>query len=194
MSHRILFSASGLAVRLLIICIAGSGIVESMRSAGSTVPGTVEEKLHRLAEHFDAHTSLLDSLHIFLGLALCMLGIEPLRPDLYPLHHWLRFLLHLRPRKSPERITFSPQCIPFPSQRASRSYMQLLLARGSILSDLATLSACTHQPSLPRQSYLRTPSQPARVRSTSPASTQLHTHSSRRLDIRAGVQEGRLSC
>eukprot|EP01043_Picozoa_sp_COSAG02_P073269 COSAG02_NODE_14170_length_1301_cov_1.476705_2_plen_127_part_01 len=90
----------------------------------------VLEKLHRLAEHFDAHTSLLDSLHIFLGLALCMLGIEPLRPDLYPLHHWLRFFLHLRPRKSPERITFSPQCIPFPSQRASRSYMQLLLARG----------------------------------------------------------------
>jgi len=79
--------------------------------------------------------------------------------------------------------------------RKAVEQLELLVRRVSRAARCRTSHALRmHQPSLPRQPYLRTPSQPVRVRSTSPASTQLHTLSSRRLDISTGVQEGRLSC
>ena len=60
-----------------------------------------------------------------------------------------------------------------------------------ILDDRATLSAHTHQPSVPRQPYLAAAPRPARALSASPACTQLHTNGSRRLPVPGYAGKGR---
>eukprot|EP01043_Picozoa_sp_COSAG02_P012146 COSAG02_NODE_463_length_21833_cov_11.529539_14_plen_80_part_00 len=59
--------------------------------------------------------------------------------------------------------------------------------------DIDTLSARTHQPSFPRQTYLLIAPRHTWALSTTPKSVQLHTNSSRRLHFGSGVREARLS-